>query len=220
MATAIAPNWNALKLKNFIRYGTKWKKEEKGTPTLHIYVTDSGYHGFRVYMNDGLSTNSVGIQLEHTEWCSFWQFFEEVANAPSPTKYTYEIKTWFKNGQRLEEPAVTARLTIGKDGEGIVYLCVQPKGGQQAVFKFLPQYKTSVLGNEGEKVSDALMSKAEALGWKFIMTGLVNNILANLKEPGNNGQNTTSSGQAGYNSKSAPASSHGNEWDSADDIAF
>lgn len=101
---------------------------------------------------------------------------EELLSADNNTKYSMDcLNNKVENGERKDELYIQARVTVGKDDLGVIYIAVTEEGKKKIKFDLLPNsvYFT-YQDNEGNKIKDpAILSKLYVKSYIKVLRNLV-----------------------------------------------
>lgn len=232
-----SPNtWSVLDLAKLRLSGKPWNKDDpKLRPSLQVYFGKNGNPRIRVYMNDGAMGNaSTSINLDPPHFFALLEDLKQISEVEESNRHQWGVKARFKNGRQLEKPEVIAKVSVGRDSEGVVYLAVATDTSKTAIFPFQTNYWFELLGADGEKLDARKASNIMASSWVKWMHDLYIALLAKLTKeevsesrnggaPSNNSggyEQRRSSGNSDWTQESRPAPAPAASLDFDDDITF
>ena len=169
--------WDLFELKKLKLYGKPWSAADRRlAPSIKLYVVN-GNPRFQVYMNKGGTAPAIPIAMDPIIFSYLMESLLAIADNPEADKISLQIKASYLNGQKLDKPTVVAAVTVGRDANKVVYLSIQVKGEQPAVFEFMPSYFAELIGADGENLTPARASNICAKGWAKLMFNLVGHYL-------------------------------------------
>lgn len=196
------PIWTPLKLDRLRLRGTPWDPSDKKlAPSLLIFVS-SGYVTLQVYLNKGTASDALNVRFDSPiRFFELLEALEEVTNASEKEMIIVDSSTWFNGRNRLESPALVAKVAVGRDAEGFVYLALTFKGEKPAKFTFNEHQLSTFVGSDGERLPNARKSNIAARAWiKFYRKTIAEEFLLKTVEPVKKDKpgNSQPSGQSGF----------------------
>lgn len=165
--------WNVFDFSKFRMSGKPWNEgDRKTTPSLSVHVIN-GNPRFRCYFNNGSNNSAIPVAFEPDGFFALLEEIKRIADNPEPDKTTIKIRAQFERGVRLEKPIVTVLLTVGRDNDGYVYIAIQPKGMEMAIFPFKSSYFAEFHGSNGEVLDPKICSSSFAKGWATRLQGMI-----------------------------------------------
>lgn len=166
-----------------------------------------------VYTNDPDDTVNYGRISSHLDLPMMYALLRLIRRAietPEGTKYRDKIenkKYLYPNGKRSDVPEVTDSLIVGKNEDGLIWICVDAPRRPKIQFPFLiPDFHNLVHG-DGSVFTQAESSKIAAESWVDMLSHLV--VAVNVKEyvhperkEDKRGNNNNRGGSGGGNSSS------------------
>lgn len=177
---------NNVKIAKFLSLNlTKWIEEDKGNATLQWSVRNS-YPRITIFCSpnvknaDGtLDYNKIIIAPFTVPLVFiFTKYLRSFLTDDKPGYYTIECyNTKFKDGKRTDEVYLQAKVIIGKDDKGVIYLSALEEGKRSIKFDLLPDSRWFKFYDKDGKevVNHAELSKAYAEAYLKV---LEDNILA------------------------------------------
>ena len=154
-------------------YGEPWKDKENPTkkgnnrPSLKYKVWENNPR-FNVYMNNGLSTKTIPFALDTYIAYALFELVQVIANDTErkATRYAFELKSKRDHkGNVYDKPTSVAKIYIGRDNEGVMYICFHAKGEDIAKFPFEDSYWASLTDSSGEACKKDFLSELRAKAW-------------------------------------------------------
>lgn len=124
-----------------------------------------------VYTNDPDDTVDYGKISSHLDLPTFYMFLELVQQAidtPLGEKYWNKLenkKYTFPGGKRSEHPEVTDSLVVGKDEDGLIWICVDAPRRPKIKFPFMQPDFHALVHRDGSPFTQAEASKIAAQAW-------------------------------------------------------
>lgn len=176
--------WSPLDLAKLRLSGKPWSKDDpKLRPSLQVYFGKDGNPRIRVYMNDGsMGQASTSINLDPPHFFGILEDLKRIAANETPNRHQWGVKALFKNGRQMEKPEIVAKVSVGRDSEGVVYIAVATDTSKTALFPFGPNFWFELLGADGEKLHPREASDIMATSWVNWMGDLYVQLLANLDQ--------------------------------------
>ena len=120
--------------------GDKVLEGGKYPPTLSFVQQTNGNPMFEIYLNNGeKDINKLRIQVKMDQWMAdiiFETIEEEVKTKEESFKRVLEVKAQFLYGKRLDQPKVVAKVIVGKNEQGRVYLGIAADNRPAVRFTF------------------------------------------------------------------------------------
>lgn len=220
------PPFTVFDLQKLRLTGKQWTQEDRAAPTLMVLV-HNGNPRFRIYMNDGQNKSAIPVAFDPKDFYALLDGIKEIANDTAVNKIPIKIRVSFDKGARLDKPAISVVVTIGRDTDGFVYIGIQPKGLPQAIFPFIDTTFAEWYSATGEVSPPNIVSSCYARGWARLMEEmvagwLITHVTTDPNEKKESGQNS-----GGYNNSNS-AGSKGKDWSASsaatdefnDDIPF
>lgn len=173
-----------------------------------------------VYTNvEGDKDNGkIIVKPSYLDFEAICDTIHQVANGQPGSKATYEFKaSRFVGGKPSDEPMTEAKVVVGKDNDGKVFIAVLHWNKERPMIKFhfgpkVDKRSAVYVTADGASLSAADISAIYARGWANLMRGLVNQLaIDNYTVPApreNSGGQRQSWGQGGGNrGGGAPAAS-------------
>lgn len=159
---------NAFDERKLALYGKK-TEEMKRAPKLTVQVLTNNPR-FNVYTNDPQNT-IIRAKLDAPSFMAIAEYLYEVAESEPGT-----TRTWINMTGAPSKMIEDTRVTVGKNGKGVVFISAYKKDGERIVFPFLPSMYHKVSDEEGEVPPDRL-SVMYARAWAKLLIELVPNLL-------------------------------------------
>ncbi len=145
-------------------------------PSLSLIITKNKVK-ITVYTNDPNDQKDYG-KITATISVPFFQavldMVEEAANATAEYRKFLEVKDFgYPNGKRSEAPMVLARIIVGRDPEGLVWISVTANGRPNIQFPFIPQTYNTIRNGDSSEITPAETSQRYARSWSKVMGRLV-----------------------------------------------
>jgi len=209
-----AQPWTIFSHAKYNLQGEAWGEGGK-KPTLKVVMHNNNPR-FRVYMNNGdKNSGAIPFSLDPIILQELFQVIRHVVADKQPSRFSFELKSSYDHrGNKTDKPGPVAKIFVGRDSDGVIYLAVQAKGEALAKFPFLDSFFAELRDATGEKVSKDFASEVRALAWVNAIDGLVGAYsVVHGKEPdekpGSGGGNRNKSG--GWGGK-PQASSQSADW--------
>lgn len=120
--------------------GDKVLEGGKYPPTLSFVQQTNGNPMLEIYLNNGeKDINKLRIQVKMDQWMAdiiFETIEEAVKTKEENFKRVLEVKAQYLYGKRLDQPKVVAKVIVGKNEQGRVYLGVAADGKPAVRFTF------------------------------------------------------------------------------------
>lgn len=140
----------------------KYIGEEEGEALLQWSVR-MGYPRITVYTDNNISKDGkmdfnkvITAPFDYTNLKLFLEYFKEIIDGEDDNKYTlecYNVK--FKDGVKTNDTFLQAKVTVGKDKNGIIYLAVIEEEKRKIKFEVLPNPKWyKYYDKEGKEITD------------------------------------------------------------------
>lgn len=177
--------------------------------------------------NDTKDNGKISAQLSLPYFQTLLEMLRAAATATAEWKHFIECKGYiFPGGKKSEQPVVTARIVVGRDADGTVYISVTAQGRPNIKFVMTPGGFNSIRNADGSEVSMGFLTSIYALGWASTMqTLLLQLAVIEYEEPaprqqGGYGNNQRGGGGNGYgNNGGGGNGGGGNNGGSMDDFA-
>lgn len=112
----------------------------KFPPTLSFVQQTNGNPMIEIYLNNNeKDINKLRIQVKMDPWMAeliFETLTEALRTKDDNFKRVLEVKAQFQYGKRLDTPKVVAKVIIGKNEQGRIYLGVAAEGRPSVRFNF------------------------------------------------------------------------------------
>lgn len=187
--------------------GDKVLEGGKYPPTLSFVQQTNGNPMIEIYLNNGeKDINKLRIQVKMDQWMAdiIFETLEEAAKTKEENfKRVLEVKAQFLYGKRLDQPKVVAKVIIGKNEQGRVYLGVAADGRPAVRFTFEANTDWfNYADGNGNPLPLEVLDKVFCLAWVKGVCAVWHRLFAqNWKAPepkqNNNGNRGGNSGNSG-----------------------
>lgn len=201
------------------------RREGKQKSASLKYVVHNNNPRFRYYTNDGSGQGALAIPLDPYIAENFFIDLEEVIANKEPDRITRDIRASWKNGQKLDKPESIARLHVGRNDKGLIYIALKFGEMVPDVFTFGPAYFGIPYSATGDKEDAIKTSEKAAKSYLRVLRNLTYvHMVVNAKDmrkggnQGGNNYNKGGNGGGGYNNNQQNASKSAEDF--GDDIPF
>jgi hypothetical protein len=159
------PDWTVWDFTRFALRGIPRNDSKKTSATLKFKM-HNGNPRFTLYLNkEGGSPGGLVAAMEPNDIYAMFECIRKLSKSKEPDSYMWRIKSNFVAGKRLEKPVETARISVGLDEAGWMFISVQPYKQDLEIFRFKDSFFSVMVSNNGEPLSPRIMSAAYANGW-------------------------------------------------------
>ena len=202
--------------------GEEWKENPGNRPGVKFKIHNNNPR-FNMYLNDGKYDKAIGFNMDPFIIQEIFEVIRRTVASQEPDRTYWELLSgWDHRGNKTDKPGPVAKIFVGRDSDGVVYIAFQAKGESLAKFPFVPSYYASLHGADGEKLCKKKASEIRAIAWVKGLDAIIGPFMAvHGKEPeqkpgSGGGGNQNKSGNWGKPKSDAGGSSGG--W--GDDVAF
>ncbi len=128
-------------------YGEAWK-ENKQRPSMKISMWNNNPR-FIIYMNNDSATakKSISFALDTYIAGDLTELMKDCIRKKDPSRVGVELKAKRDHrGGTYEKPTVVAKIFLGRDTDGVMYIAFQAKGEALAKFPMLPSFWAELVG--------------------------------------------------------------------------
>ncbi len=204
-------------------YGEAWK-ENKQRPSMKISMWNNNPR-FIIYMNNDSPTakKSISFALDTYIAGDLTELMKDCIRKKDPSRVGVELKAKRDHrGGTYEKPTVVAKIFLGRDTDGVMYIAFQAKGEALAKFPMLPSFWAELVGENGEPMDKPYASELRARTWCKTLDGLIQvATIVNAKDQSTHKGGDNKGGSWNKSKSSDDDSGHGSEFGgAAEDIDF
>lgn len=203
-------------------YGARWQADKREAPSCRLRMYGNNPR-FSLYLNNGGYSKGITIALNPYILYQITDAVLEFSKLPmdaEATRRTWEIKSYRNHkGEQYDKPTVVAKIYVGVDKGGVLFLGLHASGEDVARFPFTSDFYASLVGGDGNPLTEAEASRIVGRSWAMLSERLVANFMVEnpvdvegQKQNNQGGGNRRSQGGGNYGGNKS------NDFD--DDISF
>lgn len=184
--------WDLWQHNKLTVYGEAYKDNPKARPSLRYKVYENNPR-FSLYLNDGKNNKPIAFSLDPYIANELFVLIKRVIANKETSRISMDIigkRDWL--GNQYEKPTAVAKLHVGRDSEGVVYIAFQAKEIKLVKFPMMGSYWRTYSDEANEKLNKVILSEITAEAWANTLRDLTASfIVMHAKEkvinkPGNN----------------------------------
>jgi len=142
-----------------------------GNPRITVYTGEQGSNGI------------ISFPSDYTTMVSILTLLKDIINAEPGTKISVDsLTTLYENNKPTNDKKLVSTLYIGKSKQGIIYLSLIAENKPKIVFPIKASPYHIYKDNEGNIISDEIISKKITENLVTFILNIISNIIINYTE--------------------------------------